>query len=961
MKRPIIVLLGAILCVFTLYLALPKNTFDLSPENKTYESENEEAGDEEDEKESGIAGQMFQWFAARAYPDPYYLNDKYMNGWLQAQAIRNQQETLPASRLLGGMWNAIGPDNGIGGRILTLAIDPSNRNRLFAGSASGGIWRSTNGGSSWTNVVTNLPVLGVSSIIIDPTTPTTMYAGTGEVYRIDSTGSTPLPGNTGFNVWKTRGTYGIGIIKSTNGGTTWTQVLTRNTSQLFGVQTLKFDPSNSATVYACATDGLYRSTNSGGSWTKIFDVTYVTDVVINGTNLVASVGNLGNTVKGIFKSTNSGSTWTKITSGLPASFQGFIKMDCISGAPNTIVASIGVNNAGVNEIYRSTDFGTTWSVLSNTNHTQWQYWSAHDVAINPFTSDSLIFGGVKCIRYRITGNVRSATFSMHDDQHDIQFDPLQRGTAYVCGDGGIYKTTNGGVSWTAINSGLQATQFYAPIGVSATNPNLYAGGLQDNGQIIFDGSSWSNSGVGGDGTSCAIDPSNNNNIIVSRDARGVYRTTGGVGGSFGNVAGYWGSVADSRTGFAAPLAFSKSSPNIVYLASDNLHKSTNSGGTFSFNAYGSATNYIDAQRKTAIALAVSPTDANKVYVSVSNFAQYDNDVDNIYVTGSPNVLRTTTGNTPFTGIMGSGGTALPNRFIMDFAIDPADDNIVFVAIGGFGTSHIYRTTTGGTSWTAVGAGLPDVPFNAVLIDPVNPNVLYAGGDLGVYVSPNRGGVWYDFNNGLWDATQVVDLAATSDNQLLAATHGKGMFRGARYSGILPVTILSFNGQALSAINKLDWRVAQENSVARYEVERSADGNNFQKIGTVAAVNAATYTFSDASANNLPYYYRLKVVDNDASFRYSDIIYLRRNAKGVLQVMGNPFTTDLRLQLSVSENSKVQINLYDAQGKLLRSQNASLSQGITVMSVNNVSMLPYGTYYLEAILNNQRFREKVIKK
>lgn len=966
MKRPIAFLLGTFVFLLTLYLALPKKTWHLSFENgkEAYE-ENEEfengEHENEEEKESGIAGQMMQWFTSRAYPDPYYLNDKYMNGWYQAQALRNQQIALRGNQALSGMWNAIGPDNGIGGRILSIAIDPTNSNKLFAGSASGGIWKSTTAGSSWSAVTTGLPVLGVSSIIIDPANANIIYAGTGEVYRIDSVSGTPLPGNTGFNVWKTRGTYGIGIIKSTDGGTTWSQVLTRSTNQLFAVQTLKFDPSNSNTVYACATDGLYRSANSGSTWTKIFDVTYVTDVVINGTNIVASVGNLGNTVKGIYKSTDNGTTWSKITTGLPASFQGFIKMSWLSSDPNTIVASIGVSEAaGVNELYRSTNFGTSWSVLSSSTHTQWQYWSAHDVAINPFATDSLIFGGVDCFRYKISTAGKSAAFTMHDDIHDVQFVTTQRGTAYVCGDGGIYKTTNGGSAWSAINTGLQATQFYASIGVSTTDANLYVGGLQDNGQVVFNGSAWSTvGGVGGDGAACGIDPSNDNNMLVSRDARGVYRSTN-RGGTASSVASYWGSVADSRTAFVAPLAYSKSSPSIVYLASDNLHRSTTGGTSFSNNAYSTATNYIDAQRKTAIALAVSPINANKVYVSVSNFAQYDNDADNIYVTGNPNVLKTTTGNTPFTSIMGSGGNTLPNRFVMDFAIDPVDDNIVFAAVGGFGTSHIYMTSDGGTNWTAVGTGLPDVPFNAVLIDPVDPNIIYAGGDLGVYVSPNRGGAWYDFNNGMWDAVQVVDLQATSDNQLLAATHGKGLFRGVRYSGTLPATVLSFTGQALPSANKLDWKVAQELNVLKYEIERSNDGNSFQKTGSVAAINSGNYNYTDASVNNSSFYYRLKIVDNDGSMRYSEIVYIRRSSNTRVKVMANPFTDQLRLQFSVPQNSKVQINLYDGAGKLYRSQNTNVPAGQTIYTVDNLSLLPAGSYYLEAIINNQRWREKLVK-
>ena len=962
MKKPFILLLGGVLlCTSVIFLAPLKKSF-VSSLNKAKHELYETGEDEEDEKESGVAGQMMSWFTARAYPDPYYLNDKFLRGWEQAQAIRNQQLSTRNGRLLNGIWNSIGPNSIIGGRILTIAIDPANSNNLFAGSASGGIWKSTNGGSLWSSVTTGFPVLGVSSIIIDPLNSNILYAGTGEVYRADSTTGTPNPGNIGFNVWKTRGTYGIGILKSTNGGSTWTRIMNKTTAQLFAIQTLKFDPSSSSTVYACATDGLYRSTNSGSSWTKILDLTYVSDVVINGTNIVASVGNLGNTKKGIYKSTDNGITWAKITTVLPASFQGFIKLDCVSAAPNTIVASIGVSSAAsVNELYQSTNFGTSWSALNNSTHTQWQYWSAHDVAINPFAIDSLIFGGVKSYRYKISTWGKSSTFTMHDDIHDVQFDAAKRGTAYICGDGGIYKTTNGGTSWSAINNGLAATQFYASLGVSTTNPNFFVGGLQDNGQVYYNGTTWTTvSGVGGDGTACAIDPSNNNNVLVSRDARGVYKSTNGAA-SASNTATYWGSVADSRTAFAAPLAYSKSNTAIVYLASDNLHKSTDGGTSWSNNAYSSATNYIDAQRKTAITLAVSPANANKVYVSVSNFAQYDNDVDNLYITGNPNVLKTTTGNTPFTSIMGSGGTALPNRFIMDFAISKTYDDSVFVAVGGFGTSHVYVTGDGGANWLPKGTGLPDVPFNAILIDPVDPKVIYAGGDLGIYVSPDRGNTWYDYNNGFWDAVQVVDIQATSDNQLVVATHGKGVFLGARYSGILPVTLISFTGSVLNNFNRLQWKVGQEINVLRYEIEKSVDATTFKTLAIIKASNRSDYQFEDALPDNNSYYYRLKTVDNDATYKYSDVIYLKRTSKTEFLVINNPFQTDIRIQFSIAQTTRGQISLYDAGGKLIRSESLKITSGQFTYNMNNLGTLPSGIYFVEAIINNQRWKQQLLKK
>lgn len=958
MKKPIIKLLGLVILIVLAIIASPlkKSIGTITKIENGSEEENEEA-----EKETGVAGQMMSWFTARAYPDPYYLNDKFMKGWQQAQEIRSQQVASRRGRLMSGMWNSIGPNNTIGGRILTIAIDPTNSNKLFAGSASGGIWKSTNGGANWSSVTTNLPVLGVASIIIHPTNGNIIYAGTGEVYRIDSTSGTPNPGNTGFNVWKTRGTYGIGILKSTDGGATWTQVLNRSTSQLFGIQTLKFDPSNSNTVYACATDGLYRSTDAGSTWTKILNLTYVSDVVINGTNLVASVGNLGNTVKGIFKSTNSGTSWTKITSGLPASFQGFIKMDKVTSDPNTIVASIGVSKTSTTELYRSTNFGSTWSSLSGSGHTSYQYWSAHDVAINPSNTNELVYAGVNTYLYTIGSGGTGIGSNIHADVHDIQFDPSNSNTLYVCSDGGIYKSTNGGSGFSAINNGLGATQFYASIGVSTTDPNFFVGGLQDNGQVYYNGTSWTTvSGVGGDGAACAVDPSNDNYVLVSRDARGVYKSSNGAV-SASNTATYWGSVADSRTAFAAPLAYSKSNSAIVYLGSDNLHKSTNGGNSWSNNAYSTATNYIDARRKTAITLAVSPTNSNKVYASVSNFAQYDGDVDNLYVTGTPNVLKTTTGNTPFTSIMGSVGNILPNRFVMDFAISKTNDDSVFAAVGGFGSSHIYVTGDGGVNWVSKGVGLPDVPFNAIVFDPLNPKVIYAGGDLGVYASPDLGNTWYDFNNGFWDATQIVDLQVSADNQLIAATHGKGVFKGALFSGVLPVTIVSFTGQVMANTNKIEWKVAQELNVWHYELERSTDGNYFKKTATIKANSSTDYKYDDAVPDGTSYYYRLKTVDNDGSYKYSDIIYLRRTAKNEFRVMNNPFNNDIRIQFSLAQNSKGQINLYNAEGRLVRKESANMSSGQFIYTMNNLSALPAGAYFVEAIVNNQRWKQKLLKK
>lgn len=957
MKKPVILLLAAIVmaAVFT------HQQWWTQHDVKSY-SENEEHEEEEEELQSGAGKQLSMWFQAKAYPNPENLSAKYQAAWEQYLEIKKRTDPKHNNRIEAANWTSLGDVSTIGGRVLCLAIDPNNSNNLWVGSASGGIWRSTNGGNNWTSVPTNLPLLGVSSILVDPSNSNVIYAGTGEVYRVDTS-------NIGFNVWKTRGTYGIGIIKSTNGGVTWTQVLPRTTDQMFAIQKLKFDPTNSNTIYACATDGLYRSTDAGANWSKIYTNIYIKDIVINPTNtnqIVISVGNMVNSDKGIYRTTNGNNvlpTFTKITSGLPASFNGSIRFANVGSS--SLLATIGISSstaASNREIYSSSDFGANWTVVggttgtTTTNHCSFQFWFSHTVGINPFATDSIMFGGVGLYRYRLSNTTRTTVSGVHGDHHDIVFDPAIRGRIYVCNDGGVYRSTNGGGSWSNINSGLRATQFYASLGVSKTNPNLIVGGLQDNGQVVYNGTNWFvPGGAGGDGTTCAVHPSNNSIVLACRDAKAVKRSTNG-GTSFSELTGsYWGFVGDSRTAFVTPIAFAPSDGNIVYQASDNLHKSTNAGASFSNNALGSTppypattpSNYIEQRHKTAIALAVSPTNPDKVYVSTSPFAQYDNDVDNIYVTGQPNVLRTTTGNTPFSSIKGT----LPDRFVMDFAISPTNDDSVFVVLGGFGTSHVYVTGNGGTTWTPMGAGLPDVPFNAIVFDPLNPKVIYAGCDFGVYVSPDRGQNWVDYNTGFWDATLVMDLQIDANNKLLAATHGKGVFRGDLYSGsTLPAKILEFTGVNRNGYNQLRWLVSDEIDVDRYELERSADGFNFLRVASKQSVGSMTvvnYSHADpVGAGASEFYYRLKVVDADGSYIYSAIVFIRTTSKTKISVQNNPFRNVIQLQYNLESDQRITASLFNTVGALLRRREFNAVAGSGVYSIYDAENYPAGLYFLK---------------
>lgn len=978
MKKPAILLLVAA-TLATSYFFIHRHFIAKESSHERYgerEEEEREGEGEEEEQQSGAARQLNGWFVAKAYPEPENLSAKYQQGWIEHQALitkTKEQQSTYANRIgsasnWAGLGYCVDGSTRIGGRIVCMAIDPNNSNNLWVGSASGGIWKSTDAGSNWTSVTTNLPVLGVSSILVDPSNSQIIYAGTGEVYHTEV-------GVMGYNVWKARGTYGIGVIKSTNGGGTWTQVMTKTPSDLFAIQSMAFLPGNSNTIFACATDGLHRSTDGGANWTKIYTGVNVRDVAINPSNtseIVISVGNMTNSTKGIFKSTNglaATPTWTAAT-GLPA-YQGHIKIDNVGAG--LMVASVGVSSSSANsEVYRSTDFGSTWTSLASTNHCSYQFWFAHTVAINPFATDSLMFGGVNLYRYRISNTTRTVQSDPHADHHDIKFDPVYRGRIYICNDGGVYKSTNGGVSFTAINNGLNATQFYPSLGVSRSSANRMIGGLQDNGQVLYNGTNWTTpSGGGGDGTSCAIHPTNQNIMLASRDARQIFRSSNGSSFNDGAVTSYWGFVGDSRTGFVAPIAFAPSDGNIVYQASDNIHISNNAGASFTNNALGStppypATSpsaYIEQRHKTAIALAVSPTNSSKIYVSTSPFAQADNDVNTIYVNGQPNVFKTTTpATTPYTSIKGS----LPDRFVMDFAISRFNDDSVYVVLGGFGTSHVYLTANGGTSWTSVGTGLPDVPLNAVLIDPVNPRTIYVGSDFGVYVSPNRGQTWYSYNDGFTDATMVYDLQVDANNKLIAATHGKGVFRSDLFidNGTLPVTLISFTGTGHSGYNRLKWTVAQEDNLSHYELERSASGSSFDKVATVQARdshNETTYEHTD-NTQLFESYYRLKMVDRDGSFKYSSVIFIRKdNGVNTFAVAGNPFTDNIVLKYTLSRDKKINVQLLNSAGATVKSTSYAVTAGQGNYTIHDLGNYPAGMYILNILYDDKKTSIKLVKK
>lgn len=672
-------------------------------------------------------------------------------------------------------WTPLGPAN-VGGRTLCLAIRPDNPDILFAGSASGGLWKSTTGGvgaAAWEYVDTGYPVLGVSTIAIDPGDPDVMYIGTGEAYDHDES----IGGDV---VRTTRGSYGVGILKSMDGGASWSTSLDWTYAQSRGVWMIQIDPLDTGVLFAATTEGVFRSTDAGGSWILVHPVVMAMDVRIHPLDpdiVFAAHGNFGSAGVGIYRSTDGGQTWSRLTTGLPATWSGKAGLALAPGAPDTVYASIGDVDSG-RGLYKSIDRGDTWVQVNATDYQEYQGWYSHYVVVSPFDPQTLFTGGIEIWRSTDGGatlGVRSRWLSIffgtsppqgpiggldyaHADHHFAIWHPTDPNTIYFASDGGIFRSRDLGVTFESLIGGYQTSQFYNGFSNSGSNPALAMGGLQDNFTVIYQGTNAWRRVIGGDGTWTAINPTTDATIFGSAQYLDMRRSRNG-GDSWAVVRPP--TAADDVTAFAAPYVLAPSRPAVLYAGRTRVYRSGNEGMGWTATNEGFPLD----EGNPVLALAISRTDDTVVYAGTAPLLD------------RARLFRTRNSGTSWTDITGP----LPDRYPSDLAVDPADDRKVYVTFMGFGTSHAFRSTDGGDSWIDIGAGLPDIPASAIEVDPVHPGVIYVGTDLGVFVSPDDGAAWHPFGRGMPPA-MVNDLKVFAPGGLLrAATHGNGAWERPLYA------------------------------------------------------------------------------------------------------------------------------------------------------------------------------------
>ena len=721
-------------------------------------------------KISGAYNALNFFAMARAYPNADIPQDAYAKAFEQTNQLELNK---PVNKNNVEPWKAIGPHN-TGGRTIAIAFNPQNPNTMYLGSASGGLWVSYTGGvgvDAWHRIETGFPVLGVSTIAIEPNDSNVIYIGTGEVYNHAAAG-------TGAAYRNTRGTYGIGILKSTDNGQTWSKSLDWTYQSQRGVWAVKINPLNTNTVWAATTEGTYRSYDAGNSWQQVNDVVMAMDIVINpvDTNIIITGnGDFQSTGYGIYRTSDGGASWSHITNGLPSTFKGKIQLDIYNANPDIVYASIGNGfsfSDGASWLCKSVDSGVSWTIVNTLDYSQWQGWYSHDVAIDQNNPDNLVVigigvykstnggttliqksqGGLTLGRPPIGGQEGPPDYT-HSDAHDVKQHPTDSNTFYIGTDGGLFRTTDFGETFQSLNGRYQTTQFYNGTAASQQDSLFMIGGLQDNSTVVYDGDlAWTRN-IGGDGSWAGIDANDDNIVYGSWQFLNIQKSTD-KGESFGLFASPPG--GNLPTAFIAPFELFNGNGNVMYAGRSKIYRSTNGGNNWNVT---NNNNVLDGN--FALAMDISYQSAGKVFVATAPSSA-----------NRGHIFRTTNGGTDWIDVTGN----LPDRFPADIAFDPSDDSIVYLTFYGFGTGHVFKTTNSGDSWSDITGTLPDVPTVSVIVDPNNTNHVYVGNDLGVFASTDAGSTWQPFDEGLPTAVIAMDLnITTSNNVIRVATHGNGVY------------------------------------------------------------------------------------------------------------------------------------------------------------------------------------------
>ena len=679
------------------------------------------------------------------------------------------------------------------GRVVGFAVHPTDRSHYYVAVASGGVWKTTNGGTTWTPVFDNEASYSIGCVVMDPKNPNVVWVGTGE-------------NNSQRSV-----AYGDGVYKSTDGGRTWANVGLKLSEH---IGKIVIDPRDSDTVFVAAQGplwgpggerGLYKTTDGGKTWSRILNIdenTGVTDIVLDPRNpdvlLAASYQRRrhvwtiinGGPGSAIHRSTDGGKSWKKITAGLPAGDLGRIGLAMAPTDPDTIYSIIEAAET-TGGIHRSTDGGVSWE-KRNPFAAQAQYYS--HLVVDPVNKDRIYAMNV-LIQVSNDGGKTIAPLgeaSKHVDNHTIWIDPKDPKYYLVGCDGGIYESHDRGANWH-MKPNLPITQFY-DVACDESGPFYHVyGGTQDNFTLGGPARSRSAHGImnqdwfvvqGGDGFHCKVDPTDPNIVYGTLQYGVVCRFDRRTGQRVQIQPQPAGGEKPLRWNWDSPLLISPHSPKRIYFAANRLFKSDDRGDSWK-PISPDLTRQLDRDKLQVMGKlwgpdAVFKHGSTSLYGNSVALAESPKKEGLIYL-GTDDGLIQITDNGGETWSKIDKFPGVPEKtYVSKLVASQHDADIVYASFDNHKNAdfapYLLKSIDSGKTWTSIAGDLPvRGSVYCLAEDHVDPNLLFCGTEFGLFVTLDGGKKWTRIKNGL-PTIQVKDLCVQRKmNDLVIGTFGRGIY------------------------------------------------------------------------------------------------------------------------------------------------------------------------------------------
>ena len=693
----------------------------------------------------------------RTYPNKTFDIKAY-------QAALNSAFTQTQNKRLSNQqsWTLEGPGN-IGGRFNCIAVNQLDANVMYAGSANGGIWKTNDKGNTWSPIFDQIAYQAIGAITINPNDTNEIWVGTGDL----NISGTMYSGN--------------GVYKSLNAGQTWTYV---GLADSYVVSAIIFNPSNSNEVLVGTMGnsfnkddnrGIYKTINGGLSFVQtnfVNDSTGIIDMVQNPVNpsiiyassfsriRTQSVSLIYGTEVYVYKSTDFGQTWNVLSGGLPNGIQHQRLGIAISkSSPDILYALYSTSDLTYPQLYKTTDGGANWLAVYKDQFNEYAYgsfgWYFGKIYVNPNDPNILYIPGVE-LQYCTDGGTTWSVLTPNNVHVDGHFMYFASSTDIIyCTDGGLYRTTNGGVSWDDIEN-IPNNQFYA-VTENKNNTGEYAGGVQDNGSMYGNASGINNFTrlYGGDGFTVAY--TNNPSLLYTETQYGNIVYDDNFPSSFTGIAMDY----NQRYNWHTPYFISSFSDDTLFFAGQQVMRIDGAP----YGTYNIISPVLHDSASPARVSNISTINQSKLVSSILYAGTADGNVWNTLDGGI-----TWNEITPFLG---------NSYYVTRVMPSPHNSETAYVTRSGYrdndNTPLVFKTINNGTSWTNISGDLPLLAVNDIVIYPGNENIIFIANDAGVYITTNAGINWERVGNNM-PYVAVLDIHLNYNaSKIIAGTFGRSMY------------------------------------------------------------------------------------------------------------------------------------------------------------------------------------------